>query len=133
MTFIKTYLVTFIVFFAIDLVWLGVIAKDLYRKHLGFLMADNVNWAAAIGFYMLFILGLIFFALDPALKKESLTYAILVGGFFGLVTYATYDMTNLATLKDWPVYITVIDIAWGTFLCSMTTAGSFIILRLLGR
>lgn len=131
MGIIKIYLVTFVIFFAIDLVWLGAIAKNLYKQHLGFIMAENVNWAAAIGFYMLFIAGLIFFALNPAIEKDSLSYAVLVGGFFGLITYATYDMTNLATLKDWPVFITVIDIIWGTVLCSLTTAGSFLILRLL--
>ena len=133
MEHVKTYVVTFVIFFAIDLVWLGVIAKNLYKQHLGFLMADKVNWGAAIGFYALFIAGLIFFALNPAIEKDSLVYAILAGGFFGLITYATYDMTNLATLKDWPVIITVIDIIWGTVLCSMTTAGSFLVLRLIGR
>lgn len=133
MEHVKTYVVTFVIFFAIDLVWLGVIAKNLYKQHLGFLMADKVNWGAAIVFYALFIAGLIFFALNPAIEKDSLVYAILAGGFFGLITYATYDMTNLATLKDWPVVITVIDIIWGTVLCSLTTAGSFLVLRLIGR
>lgn len=133
MEHVKTYVVTFVIFFAIDLVWLGVIAKNLYKQHLGFLMADKVNWGAAIVFYALFIAGLIFFALNPAIEKDSLVYAILAGSFFGLITYATYDMTNLATLKDWPVVITVIDIIWGTVLCSLTTAGSFLVLRLIGR
>lgn len=130
--FIKYYSVAFVVFFAIDLVWLGVVAKNMYKEHLGFIMSPNVNWVAAIGFYMVFIAGLIFFALNPAIEKNSITYAIFVGGFFGLITYATYDMTNLATLKDWPVFITVVDIIWGTVLCSLTTTVSFLVLKFIG-
>ncbi len=130
--FLKYYLVAFVVFFAIDLVWLGVVAKNMYKEHLGFIMSPNVNWVAAIGFYMVFIAGLIFFALNPAIEKNSIVYAILVGGFFGFITYATYDMTNLATLKDWPVFITVVDIIWGTILCSLTTTVSFLVLKFLG-
>ena len=130
--FLKYYLVAFVVFFAIDLVWLGVVAKNMYKEHLGFIMSPNVNWVAAIGFYMVFIAGLIFFALNPAIEKNSIVYAILVGGFFGFITYATYDMTNLATLKDWPVFITVVDIIWGTILCSLTTTASFLVLKFLG-
>ena len=130
--FIKYYSVAFVVFFAIDLVWLGVVAKNMYKEHLGFVMSPNVNWVAAIGFYMVFIAGLIFFALNPAIEKNSVMYAFLVGGFFGLITYATYDMTNLATLKDWPVFITVVDIIWGTVLCSLTTTVSFLVLKFIG-
>ena len=130
--FLKYYSVAFVVFFAIDLVWLGVVAKNMYKEHLGFIMSPNVNWVAAIGFYMVFIAGLIFFALNPAIEKNSITYAIFVGGFFGLITYATYDMTNLATLKDWPVFITVVDIIWGTVLCSLTTTVSFLVLKFIG-
>lgn len=130
--FLKYYSVAFVVFFAIDLVWLGVVAKNMYKEHLGFIMSPNVNWVAAIGFYMVFIAGLIFFALNPAIEKNSVMYAILVGGFFGLITYATYDMTNLATLKDWPVFITVVDIIWGTVLCSLTTTVSFLVLKFIG-
>lgn len=130
--FLKYYSVAFVVFFAIDLVWLGVVAKNMYKEHLGFIMSPNVNWVAAIGFYMVFIAGLIFFALNPAIEKNSVMYAFLVGGFFGLITYATYDMTNLATLKDWPVFITVVDIIWGTVLCSLTTTVSFLVLKFIG-
>ncbi len=132
MNYIKMYIVTLIIFFAIDIIWLGFIAKDIYKEHLGFIMGEKTNWIAAIVFYMVYIIGLIFFALNPALQKDSLIYAALVGGFFGLITYATYDMTNLATLKDWPIFITAIDITWGTLLCSATSSISFIILRAMG-
>ena len=116
------YLLTFFVFFLVDIVWLGMVSKNIYSKYLGHLMSPNVNWVAAIVFYLLFIGGLVFFVIQPALLKESLQYAILVGGFFGLIAYGTYDLTNLATLKDWPIMITVIDLVWGTFL-NAATAG----------
>lgn len=131
MEFIRNYLVAFVVFFAIDIVWLGFIAKNIYDKHLGFIRADSINWPAAIIFYLLFIGGLIFFVINPALEKNSIAYAFVIGGFFGLLTYATYDMTNLATLKDWPVFITVVDLLWGTLLNSMTAGFSFYIIKLL--
>ncbi|HSR03282.1 MAG TPA: DUF2177 family protein [Proteiniclasticum sp.] len=121
MQFLKLYLMTLVIFFLVDIVWLGVISKKLYKEYLGHLMGP-VNWPAALIFYALFIAGLVFFVITPAIEKESLVYAITVGAFFGLITYGTYDLTNLATLKDWPVTITVIDLIWGTFL-NAATAG----------
>lgn len=132
MSLIKMYGISFTVFFAIDLIWLGLIAKNLYREHLGYIMSPSVNWVAAIGFYIFYIAGLIFFAIAPAIERDSLLYAAFVGAFFGFITYATYDMTNLATLKDWPVFITVVDIIWGTVLCGLTASVSFIILKAIG-
>ena len=90
-------------------------------------MAPKVNWTAAIIFYFIFIAGLVFFAINPAIEKESLKYAILVGGFFGFIAYSTYDLTNLATLKDWPLNITIIDIIWGTFLNAATSGITFLL------
>lgn len=124
---IKLYLVTVVVFFLVDIIWLGFISKNLYKTYLGDLMAPKVNWAAAIIFYLLFIAGLIFFVIDPALTRNSLWYAVLAGGFFGLITYGTYDLTNLATLKGWPVTITLIDLAWGTFLNAATSGVTYLI------
>ncbi len=129
MKLVKTYIVTLIVFFAIDIVWLGLIAKDMYRGDIGHLMADKTNWPAALIFYMIFIAGLIFFVINPALNKDSWTYALFVGALFGFMCYATYDMTNLATLRDWPLKITIIDIIWGTFLNSLTSTISFFIIK----
>lgn len=133
MQFFKTYVITLVVFFIIDILWLGFVAKNMYQEKLGFIMKTNVNWTAAILFYLLFIAGLIFFVINPALAKNSWTFALLVGGFFGLITYATYDMTNLATLKDWPLSITILDIIWGTFLCSLTSVASFFIVSFLNK
>jgi len=125
------FLITFAVFMVIDLIWLGVIAKNLYRKYLGHLMKKKVNWNAAIIFYCIFIGGLIFFVIDPALEKENVRYAVLAGGAFGLITYATYDLTNLATLQDWPIAIAVIDLIWGTVLSGATAGVSFGIINYL--
>lgn len=100
MNIIRNYLITLIVFFAIDILWLGFIAKKLYRDNLGYIMADKTNWPAAIIFYLVYIGGLIFFAINPALAKDNIVYALGIGALFGFMTYATYDMTNLATLKD---------------------------------
>ena len=131
--YLKVYVVAFVSFFAIDLVWLGVISKKLYQKHLGYLMADKVNWTAGILFYVLFIAGLVFFAIQPAIDRNSLWYGVLAGGFFGLVAYATYDLTNLATIRQWPLLITVVDLAWGTFLNAATAGVSFVLYKLIFR
>jgi uncharacterized membrane protein len=114
--FLVVYAVTLPIFFAIDLVWLGLVAKEFYRKHLGYIMAPEVNWFAAILFYLIFIAGIVFFAVKPALEAQSATRALLFGALFGLVTYATYDLTNHATVRDWPPIVTVVDLAWGTTL-----------------
>jgi len=125
------FLITFGVFMVIDLIWLGLIAKNIYQKYLGHLMKENVNWPAAIIFYCIFIVGLLFFVIDPALQKESVGYAVLAGGGFGIITYATYDLTNLATLKEWPIIVTVIDLIWGTVLSGSTAGISFVIINYL--
>ena len=114
--FFKLFLIALPVFFAIDMVWLVVVARKFYQRQIGFIMTPDVNWIAAVIFYLLFIAGLIVFVISPALEKQSLWHAVIYGAFFGLVTYATYDLTNLATLKDWPVLVTVVDLAWGTVL-----------------
>lgn len=132
MAIIKMYLTSLVVFFAIDILWLGFIAKDFYRDQIGHLMAEKTNWPAAILFYSVFIGGLVWFAINPALEKESWTYAMKMGALFGFMCYATYDMTNLATLKDWPLKITLIDITWGTVLNSLTVIISYFIVRLIG-
>lgn len=116
MALLKIYLVSFITFFAVDLVWLTLIANKIYKKYLGFIMSPSPNWVAAILFYLLYIAGLVFFVIAPALEKKSWSYALFAGMFFGLITYATYDLTNFATLKDWPLKITIIDLIWGSTL-----------------
>jgi uncharacterized membrane protein len=122
---LASYVLTSIVFFAIDMVWLGFLAKNLYRKHLFGLLADQVNWTAAITFYLLFIVGIFVFVILPAVEKNSLFTALWLGAFFGVITYATYDLTNLATLKNWPIAIVFIDIAWGAVLTSLVSMAGY--------
>ena len=129
---LKLYCIAVPIFFAIDMVWLGVAAKNFYAKHVGFLMKANVNWAAAILFYLLFIAGLVVFVVAPAIEKGSWARALLFGALFGLVTYATYDLTNLATLKDWPLVVTVVDLIWGTALAASVSVATYSIAAKIG-
>jgi uncharacterized membrane protein len=116
MTFLRYFILAFVLFFVIDIVWLGLIAKNFYKQWIGHLMASQTNWIAAIIFYVLYIVFIVIMVLLPADSKHSLKHAMLYGALFGFITYATYDLTNLATLKDWPLTMTLVDIAWGTFL-----------------
>ncbi len=129
--YLRMYLIVLLSFVIIDLFWLGIVAKKLYRKYIGFLMRDKVYWPAAIIFYLLFIGGILFFAVLPGIERSSILYGTLSGGFFGFISYATYDLTNLATLKGWPKTITVIDLTWGTLLTGGTSALSLWMIQLL--
>ena len=129
MNVIKTYFVALVVFFVIDIFWLLVVSRKLYQKELGYLMSSKPNLIAALLFYLLFITGVVFFVINPALDKSSWTYALLAGMFFGLITYSTYDLTNLATIKDWPLKITIIDLIWGTSLGGLVSTITYFIVR----
>jgi uncharacterized membrane protein len=118
-----------VVFLAIDLIWLGLIAKNFYQKHLGRFFSNKVNWKAAVIFYFLFILGAMIFAVYPAVAQDSVMRAVIFGVLFGLFTYATYDLTNLATLKDWPVPIVIVDIIWGMVLCGTVSGVGFCVAK----
>lgn len=113
---LKLYTLSVPIFFGIDMLWLGIIARNIYRSQLGHLMTPSINWAAAFLFYFVFLAGLVTFVIQPAVQKGSWLHALWTGAFFGLVTYATYDLTNLATLKSWPLTITCIDLVWGMVL-----------------
>jgi len=126
MKYLKLYLVLLAAFFAIDMLWLGVVARSFYQQSLGFLMAPNPNWFAAAIFYLLFIVGILFFVVVPGLENGSLKVTLLRAALFGSITYATYDLTNLATIKDWPVLITVVDLMWGTFLSVTVSLVGFV-------
>jgi uncharacterized membrane protein len=128
---LRNYAVTLIIFLTIDMVWLVFIAKSIYAKYLGYLMSEKVNFGAAFLFYAIFILGLMFFVINPALDKGGVKYAIFAGALFGLVTYSTYDLTNMATIKDWPTFITVIDLIWGSFVSSATATLAYLAIRAL--
>ncbi|MCA1756003.1 MAG: DUF2177 family protein [Bacteroidales bacterium] len=123
------YFLTFIVFLMVDMLWLGVIAKNLYQKYLGAFLSDRVNWTAAFIFYLIFVVGIMIFAIYPAVNKGSVFYAVIMGALFGFFTYATYDLTNLATLKEWPLPIVFIDILWGTVLSAIVSISGFYIFK----
>ena len=129
---LKLFAITLPVFFAIDMVWLTVVAPGFYRAQIGSLMKADVNWWAAIVFYLVFIAGMVFFVIAPAIEKTSWRHALFAGAAFGFVTYATFDLTNLALMKDWPVPVTLVDLAWGTVLSGSVSLISFAIARKLG-
>ena len=125
--FTKLFFIALPVFFIIDMVWLALIAKNFYREQIGFLMKPDINWTAAIIFYILFIAGLVLFVIAPAYEKQSWIQALLLGILFGLVSYATYDLTNLATLKDWPLKVTIVDLIWGMVLAGSVSVITYFI------
>ncbi len=123
------YGIVFAVFLIIDMVWLLFISRKFYAQQLGYLMRDPVRFGPALIFYALFVVGMLFFVISPAMEKNSLVYAILAGALYGLMTYATYDLTNLATIKDWPVAITIVDLIWGTTLSTLVSTIGFTLIR----
>ncbi|GMV05921.1 MAG: hypothetical protein AMXMBFR53_21980 [Gemmatimonadota bacterium] len=132
LSLLKLYGLTAVVFFAIDLVWLGVVAQGFYQRHLGPLLRPDVLWPAALLFYLLYLAGLLVFAVLPGLEAGSLPRAVALGAFFGLVAYATFDLTCLALLRDFPVAVVVVDLAWGTVLTGTVSAAGFVLGRWLG-
>jgi uncharacterized membrane protein len=125
--YLKLYALTVPIFFIIDILWLGVIAKGFYRRKLNFILSADVNWTAAVIFYLMYIAGILFFAVRPAVRNNSWGQAAVFGALFGFFTYATYDLTNLATIKNWPLVIVVVDILWGMCLCTLVAYLSFMI------
>lgn len=119
------YILTIPVMIMLDLAWIGVIMKDFYQKGLAVHMATQINWYAAAAFYLLFIAGVFYFAAYPAHVKGSLWQAVLLGALLGLLAYGTYDLTNMATFKEWPLAITVVDMAWGAFLTATVSAAGY--------
>lgn len=113
------YLNTLLIFLILDGIWLGVVASGFYAEKLGYIMAENINWIAAFVFYALFVFGLMIFVLLPSSKKP-LKIFFYRGALFGLITYATYDLTNLATLENWPILVSLVDLVWGSFLGGTT-------------
>jgi len=130
--YLKLYLATLVAFLVIDMIWLGFVAHAFYQKHLGSLLAPKPNWLVAIMFYLLFIVGLLLFVIVPGLKENSMKIILWHGALFGLITYATYDLTNLATINNWPLLVTAIDLMWGMVLSTAVSAISFMTGKWLG-
>lgn len=115
---LQLFLIAVPVFLAIDLLWLGIVARGFYARQLGPLMRSDVNWYAAITFYLAFVLGLVVFVVVPAVDAASWQRAAGYGALFGFVSYATYDLTNLATVERWPLVMTMVDLVWGSVLAA---------------
>ncbi len=119
MQFLAAYAAAAVAMLIIDLVWLGLVAPGFYKEQLGPLMADRINWTAGLAFYALYVFGIVVFVIQPALAAGSLRHALLFGALFGLVAYATYDLTNLATLKGFPWKLALVDMVWGAVLTGL--------------
>lgn len=132
MSYVFTYVVTLVATLAMDAIWLTLANKPVYRSAIGDLMLPQFNTAAAVVFYLLFPIGLMIFAIVPAMKGGSLGSALLYGALLGAFAYMTYDLTNYATLRGWTLQLTLIDIAWGTFLCAAASAVAYLVAPLLG-
>ncbi|HQZ40467.1 MAG TPA: DUF2177 family protein [Vicinamibacterales bacterium] len=129
---VKVYGLMTVTFFAIDLVWLGIVAKPFYQSYLGPMLRPDVRWGAAILFYLLFIAGILVFAVLPGVERASLRRAVALGAFFGLVAYATFDLTSLALVKGFPDIVAVVDMAWGTVLSASVAAAGYAAARWVG-
>ena len=130
--FLKLYLLTALVFFAIDLVWLGVVAAQFYQRQIGYLLAAQVRWVPAVLFYLIFITGLLVFAVLPGLTAGSLGRAVMLGAFLGFMAYATFDLTCLALFRGFTVTVVVVDLIWGACLSAVVSASGYGIGRWLG-
>ncbi len=119
--FLKLYGVGTVVCFGLDLVWIGVVARGFYQRHLGGLLRPDVRWAPAVLFYLLYVAALVVFVVVPAVERQSAVRAVLLGGFFGLAAYAAYDLTSLALIRDFPTIAAVVDLAWGATLSAVVS------------
>jgi uncharacterized membrane protein len=132
MQYLAAYVVTAVIFLFLDFLWLGYIAKSFYFSRLGELLLDKPNLGVAAGFYAVYVIGLVIFAVAPALQSGSWKTALIYGALFGFFCYATYDMTNLATLKGWPVTVAIVDVIWGTVLTGVSALMGYLIVRQIG-
>jgi uncharacterized membrane protein len=134
--YVAAYVATLIVFFALDFVWLSIMGNALYKPTLGDILLPKFSPAPALIFYVLYIVGVVIFAIMPALKSGEWTSALLYGALFGFFAYGTYDMTNMSTLRNWTLQITVADMIWGTVLTGVSASAGYVIskaaLRALG-
>ena len=131
MNYLKMYIIAFVAFIVIDGIWLLFISKNLYQNEIGHLMANKAKLIPAIIFYLIFLVGLVYFVINPTIASKDVVKLLLSAALFGLVTYATYDLTNLATLKNWPLKITIIDLIWGTSLSTLVSYITYIVYKLI--
>ena len=125
MIYIKLFLASFVTFLLLDAIWLGLIAKTFYAKNLALYLTNNVIWSSALIFYVVFNIGLLVFVVLPSIEKNSYTTLVIYSLLYGLVTFATYDLTNLATIKDWPLIVSIVDMFYGMFVALASASAAF--------
>lgn len=130
--FLKLYGVSIVVFLAIDAVWLGFVARDFYQRHIGEMLRPDPRWGAALIFYLLFVAGIVIFVTQPAVERGSLARAIGFGALFGLITYATYDLTSLAVFRGFPTIVAAVDLAWGAAISATVASVGYLAAGWLG-
>jgi uncharacterized membrane protein len=126
---LKAGLYAGVIFLVIDLVWLGVVAPGFFKAQLGPLMREKIDFVPAVAFYVIYIAALVWLAILPAFELDDWGRAALNGAVLGLAAYATYDLTNLAVLKNWPLTMTLVDLAWGTALSALTAGLTIVLLK----
>lgn len=129
--YVLVYMVSLITFLVIDFTWLGTVAEPFYQRQLGTLLREDVVWPAAIFFYLMFLVGVMIFCVAPALRHGSPVKAGVLGGLYGFFTYATYEFTNLALIRQWPAALVPVDIGWGVVLCASVSLVGYAVGRLL--
>jgi len=125
MKFFIAYFVTALVFLIIDYIWLGYVMKDYFQSQLKHLMAEEVNFSIAALFYLFYAAGIVFLCINPALTEGDWTKALINGAILGFLAYGAYDVTNAATLKDWPIPMSIIDVTWGTALTALSAVAGY--------
>ena len=128
-TFLKAFAATGTTMFALDLLWLGVVAKGFYAKYMGTLLRPDVKWLPALLFYFLYVSAVVVFVVMPAAERRSLGRALGLGAFFGLAAYATYDLTSLALIRDFPLIVALVDLAWGVVLTTVAATAGYAVAR----
>ncbi len=127
MRYAKLFITALTFVLVLDALWIGGVAADFYRQELGSILADTVYWPAALLFYVFFVIALLVFVIVPALTAKSFKKALLLGALFGFATYMTYDLTSLATIRDWTLTVTIVDILWGTIATSVVSIATHLV------
>ncbi len=123
--YLKLYAACTAVFFALDITWLGFVAKGFYQRQMGHLLADETKWGAAVAFYLIYVAAIVVLCVIPAVEKQSVARALALGAVFGLAAYAAFDLTSLALLKGFPGGVVPIDLAWGVVLTASVSAAGY--------
>lgn len=132
MNFLIAYGAATLLFFVLDFIWLAFVARDFFQNNLGFLLREEFQLHIAALFYLTYTVGVVVFAVNPAISAGVWWHALGYGALFGFLAYGTYDFTNLATIKNWPPIVTIIDVSWGTFVTALSALAGYFALKYWG-